>query len=432
MIRLLDSKEEGFREALKVIVGRGRGLAIEVEDRVKDILNTVRERGDEALLEYTERFDGITLKKERLCISKAEVEKALSSVSKDVIDLLQLAAERIESFHRSYIPTSWFTTEEGIILGQKIRPLKRVAIYVPGGKAIYPSTVLMNAIPARVAGVDEIVMATPPSKEGVSPLLLAAAEVAGVDRIYRVGGAQAIAALAYGTETIPKVDKITGPGNIYVATAKRLVYGEVDIDMIAGPSEILIISDGTGRAEWIAADMLSQAEHDELASAILLTTSRDMAEKVRMELELQLEDLTRRSIAEESLKRYGAIIVVEDIEEALQISNEIAPEHLELFVEDPFSILDRVENAGAIFLGPYTPEPIGDYVAGPNHTLPTGGTARFSSPLGVEDFLKRSSILAFSKEGLKRLGQCAIDLAKLEGLYGHGKSVAIRLEDAER
>ena len=431
MIRLLETKEEGSGEFLKGIAGRGAGLAAEVEERVREVLRAVREKGDEALIEYTERFDGVRLEKEGLAISEGEMEGALSSVPPKVLDLLRLVAERIEAFHRASIPRSWFTTEEGIILGQRVKALKRVAIYAPGGKAAYPSTVLMNAIPARVAGVDEVIMVTPPSRDGVNPILLAAARIVGVNRVYRVGGAQAIAALAYGTETIPRVDKITGPGNIYVATAKRLVYGEVDIDMIAGPSEILIINDGTGRAEWIAADMLSQAEHDELASAILLTTSREMAERVRAELEMQIEGLKRRSMAEEALRRHGAIIVVGDIEEALRISNEIAPEHLELIVEDPLSILDRVENAGAIFLGPYTPETLGDYVAGPNHTLPTGGSARFFSPLGVEDFMKRSSILAFSRKGLKRLGQYAIDLAELEGLSGHGRSVAMRMEERD-
>ena len=428
VVRVFDSRDGGFRDALEGILDRGRSLSTEVEGLVRSIILAVKEKGDRALLEYTARFDGLTLRREDLLLSSGEIKEAVSSLPEDVLDLLRLVAERIEAFHRGQIPGSWFTTERGILLGQRVRPLKRVAIYAPGGRAVYPSSVLMNAIPARVAGVGEVVMATPPSKGGVNPLLLAAAHVAGVDRVYRIGGAQAIAALAYGTETIPKVDKITGPGNIYVATAKRLVYGEVDIDMIAGPSEILIINDGTGRADWIAADMLSQAEHDELASAILITTSRDMAEGVRCEIESQLRGLTRRSIAEEALKRYGAIIIVDRLEEALSIANEIAPEHLELIVKDPFSVLDMVENAGAIFLGPYTPETLGDYVAGPNHTLPTGGTARFSSPLGVEDFLKRSSILSFSKEGLQRLGEYAIALAELEGLDGHGRSVAVRLK----
>ncbi len=431
MIRLLSSEEGSFKEAIREIVLRGEGLSQDVEGTVKEILEAVKDRGDEAVLEFTRRFDGILIGVEDLLVSEDELDGAFSGISREVREVLEIAARRIETFHRASIPRSWFITEEGIILGQKVRPLKRVCIYAPGGKAIYPSTVLMNAIPAKVAGVKEVFMATPPSREGIDPLLLAAARIAGVDRVYRVGGAQAIAAFAYGTETIPRVDKITGPGNIYVATAKRLVYGDVDIDMIAGPSEILIVNDGTGRASWMAADMISQAEHDELASAILLTTSRRMAEEVRGEIERQVEALPRRAIAEASLRRYGAIIVVRDLEEAISIANDIAPEHLELLVEDPFSILERVENAGAIFLGPYTPEPIGDYVAGPNHTLPTGGSARFSSPLGVEDFVKASSILAFSKEGLKRLGQYAIDLAGLEGLEGHGRSVSIRMEGTD-
>lgn len=309
-----------------------------------------------------------------------------------------------------------------------VTPIERIGIYVPGGKAVYPSTVLMNAIPARVAGVKEVAMATPPSENGINPYVLAAAEISEVDKIYQVGGAQAIAALAYGTETIPKVDKIVGPGNIYVATAKRLVFGIVDIDMIAGPSEILIINDGRGEPSWIAADLLSQAEHDELASSMFITTSKKMAEAVAKEVATQLQGLKRKTIAQNSIDRYGAIIVTKNLAEAADISNKIAPEHLELFVEKPFELLKKIRNAGAIFLGHNTSESLGDYMAGPNHTLPTGGAARFSSPLGVEDFIKRSSIIAFSPKGLKKLGKDVARFAEIEGLEAHGKSVVVRMK----
>jgi len=340
--------------------------------------NLIHQR--KALLKYTERFDKVRFANMRdaLC-TRQEIERALKNIPKRDSDIIKLAAKRIRAFHKKQLPKSWFFKEKnGTLLGQRVTPLERVGIYVPGGKAVYPSTVLMNAIPAKVAGVKEIIMATPPSKNGINSYVLAAAKIAGVDKIYKVGGAQAVAAMAYGTESIPKVDKIVGPGNIYVATAKRLVFGVVDIDMVAGPSEILIINDGTGAPSWIAADLLSQAEHDELASGILLTTSTKMAEAVAREVEKQLRELKREAIARVSIERYGAIIITKNLAEAADIANRIAPEHLELFVKKPFELLKKIKNAGAIFLGPNTPEPIGDYMAGPNHTLPTGGTARFS------------------------------------------------------
>lgn len=410
------------------LIRRVEGDTSRIEETVKEIIEDVRLRGDDALLEYTERFGGVRLRSGGLRVRSGEIKRALKKVSKRDLGILRLAARRIEAFHRHQIPQSWFTTEDGITLGQRVTPLERVGIYVPGGKAVYPSTVLMNVIPARVAGVKEVIMLTPPSKTGINPYVLTAGEIAGVNRVYQVGGAQAIAAMAYGTETIPRVDKIVGPGNIYVATAKRLVFGTVDIDMVAGPSEILIINDGTGDPQWIAADLLSQAEHDELASAILVTTSLKMAREVKREVTRQLRALKRKAIARTSIDKYGRIILVKDIKSAVKVANTIAPEHLELFVERPWEVLGQIENAGAIFLGPYTPEAIGDYLAGPNHTLPTGGTARFSSPLGVEDFVKRSSIITLSRKGLERFGRDVVRFSTLEGLEAHGRSVKVRLK----
>lgn len=427
MIKVTRSKSKAFERLMEEITSRGESDTSAVESAVRTILDDVRSRGDDAVEEYTRKFDGATLKK-RFRVSEREVNKAVKQVSKKDLEILELAAGRIEDFHRRQLTNSWFTTsEDGTTLGSRVTPIERAGIYVPGGKAAYPSTVLMNAVPARVAGVDEVVMVTPPGRDGIAPFVLAAAKVAGVDSIYRVGGAQSVGALAYGTETMPRVDKITGPGNIYVATAKRLVYGTVDIDMIAGPSEILVISDGTGEAAWIAADMLSQAEHDELASSVLVTTSREMADRVAVELARQIKELERREIAEASLRNYGAIIVARDMEEACGVSNRIAPEHLELFVDDPFEVLGMIRHAGAVFLGRNTPEAAGDYLAGPNHTLPTGGTARFSSPLGVEDFVKRTSVIGFSEKGIRDLGESVVRFAELEGLTAHAGSARMRL-----
>ncbi|MFQ5586175.1 MAG: histidinol dehydrogenase [Thermodesulfobacteriota bacterium] len=429
-MRIVEAGEKRFAGALNNILRRGEVDTSKVEASVRSILEGVRRRGDRALIDYTRRFDGIDLRRKgSLEVGRAQIEEALNQIPRGDRQLLQKAARRIRAFHRRQLPKSWSIRErDGALLGQRATPLERVGIYVPGGKAAYPSTVFMNAIPARVAGVDEVVMVTPPDKEGFNPYVMATAAIAGVDTVFQVGGAQAVGALAYGTESIPRVDKIVGPGNIYVATAKRLVYGRVDIDMIAGPSEILIVNDGTGEAAWMAADLLSQAEHDELASSVLLTTSREMAREVSREVTRQLRGLSRRAIAKESIKRYGLIIVTGDLDEAAGIANSIAPEHLELFVRSPFRLLKRIRHAGAIFLGPYTPEALGDYMAGPNHTLPTGGTARFSSPLGVYDFIKYSSVLSFPPRGLSRLGESVVRFTELEGLEAHGQSVSLRMK----
>jgi histidinol dehydrogenase len=426
-MRIIGSSDAGFKALLSEILKRGEQDTTLVEEAVKEIIAAVKAGGDEALVEYTRRFDKADIAGS-IEVPLKEAEKAVDSIPRKDLELMRLAASRIESFHKKQSENSWFTTEaDGTILGSRVTPLERAGIYVPGGKAAYPSTVLMNAIPAKVAGVNEVIMVTPPGRDGLNPYVLAAAHIAGVDRIFRVGGAHSIAALAFGTESIPRVDKITGPGNIYVATAKRLVFGTVDIDMIAGPSEILVINDGTGDASWIAADLLSQAEHDELASSILVTTSLKMAKAVSMEVEKQVKKLKRRDIAKASLERYGLIIVAKDLPEAASISNSIAPEHLELFVEKPFELLASIKNAGAIFLGQHTPEAAGDYLAGPNHTLPTGGTARFSSPLGVYDFVKRTSVISLSFDAIAKHGADIKRFASLEGLEAHGLSAEARL-----
>ncbi|MBW2511798.1 MAG: histidinol dehydrogenase [Deltaproteobacteria bacterium] len=428
MIRFLQFSDAGFEEAFRTISERGETTPVGILQTVEAILADVRERGDAALCEYTERFDRLKLDATTLEVSTAEIEQALAAVDRETLATLQLAADRIATFHRRQKEETWLTDDESDIrLGQMVTPLDRVGIYVPGGKAAYPSSVLMNAVPAKVAGVGEIIMVVPMPDGVVNPYVLAAAHIAGVDRIFKIGGAQAVAALAYGTASIPKVDKITGPGNIYVATAKRLVFGTVDIDMIAGPSEILVINDGSGEPAHIAADLLSQAEHDELAASILITTDEAFGRRVVDELENQLVLLSRAAIARQSINNYGAVIVARDLAEAAEFSNRIAPEHLELAVAEPFELLPQIRHAGAIFLGHNTPEAAGDYLAGPNHTLPTGGTARFFSPLGTDDFVKKSSLISFSKEGLERLGKSIVRIAELEGLEAHAKSVSIRL-----
>ncbi|MCD4688276.1 MAG: histidinol dehydrogenase, partial [Desulfuromonadaceae bacterium] len=374
------------------------------------------------------RFDALQLSAATVEVTAAEIDQVLASISDESLACLQLAADRIEGFHRKQKQESWLSTDEpDMLLGQLVRPLDRVGIYVPGGKASYPSSVLMNALPAKVAGVGEVIMVVPMPGGEINPHVLAAARLAGVDRIFKVGGAQAVAALAFGTESVPRVDKITGPGNIYVATAKKQVFGQVDIDMIAGPSEILVINDGSGDPQHVAADLLSQAEHDELASSILVTTDEAFALAVQQALGEQLTALPRQDIASRALARYGVIIVAGDLDEAIAFSNSIAPEHLELAVADPFALLPLIRHAGAIFMGHHTPEAAGDYLAGPNHTLPTGGTARFFSPLGVEDFVKKSSLISLSSAGLQRVGDAIVHLAELEGLTAHGRSVAIRI-----
>ena len=429
----LNINDSGFDQKFAAILARGEESGLEVEQVVLDIIADVRKRGDEAVLELSRRFDRVKAESvAELEVTAAEIEAAFALVSADDIAALRLAVTRVTRFHEKQKQQTWISTEEpDIMLGQKVTPLSRVGIYVPGGKASYPSSVIMNAVPARVAGVGEIIMVAPSPGGEISPSVLVAATLSGVDRIFRIGGAQAVAALAYGTATIPRVDKITGPGNIYVATAKKLVFGQVGIDMIAGPSEILVINDGSGNPAHVAADLLSQAEHDELASSILITTDRAFAEKVATEVEQQLTALSRETIARASWEKYGAIIVADTLDEVIAFSNRIAPEHLELAVADPFAILSQITNAGAIFMGHWTPEAAGDYLAGPNHTLPTGGTSRFFSPLSVDDFVKKSSIVYFSKGGLKRLGNDIIRIAELEGLEAHGKSVKVRLEDIE-
>jgi histidinol dehydrogenase len=430
MIRFLRFSDPEFHATFTQIVARGEEVSAEIETTVKAIIAEVRARGDAAVCDYTARFDRLSLSATTMEVTAAEVDAAMAAVAPQALSDLQLAAERIAAFHRKQKTETWLSTDENdVLVGQMVRPLDRVGIYVPGGKAAYPSSVLMNAVPARVAGVGEVIMVVPMPGGEANPYVLAAARIAGVDRIFKVGGAQAVAALAYGTATIPRVDKITGPGNIYVATAKRLVFGQVDIDMIAGPSEILVISDGSGKPAHLAADLLSQAEHDELASSILITTDEHFGRQVEIALVDQLRHLRRADIARQSLQHYGAIIVARDLQEAATFSNRLAPEHLELAVADPFGLLPQIRHAGAVFLGHHTPEAAGDYLAGPNHTLPTGGTARFFSPLSVDDFVKKSSLVSFSKEGLKRLGPAIVRIAELEGLEAHARSVSIRLKD---
>ncbi|WP_276356028.1 histidinol dehydrogenase [Cohnella caldifontis] len=403
---------------------------------VAEIVEAVRREGDEALLRYTAAFDKVALTPDRLRVGKDEIQAAYGRVEPEFLTALRQAAANIRAFHEKQKRNSWMdVSPDGTMLGMVIRPLRRVGLYVPGGKAAYPSSVLMNAIPAQVAGVPEIAMVTPPAtggREGIDPYILVAAAEAGVTEIYRVGGAQAVAALAYGTASIPAVDKICGPGNIYVALAKRAVFGAVDIDSIAGPSEIAVLADDSADPRFVAADMLSQAEHDEMASAMLITPSKALAAAVEAELARQVEALPRREIARKSLEQYGAILLVRDLEEGTEVVNRLAPEHLEVMTADPLELLGRIENAGAIFLGPYSSEPVGDYYAGPNHILPTNGTARFSSPLNVDDFVKKSSLIRYSKEALRRDSAGIATLARHEGLEGHARAVEIRWEGGER
>ena len=399
---------------------------------VTQIVADIKEQGDTALLAFTKKFDGVQLDAASLRVTEEEINAAYEKVNEDFLIAIREAADNIRRFHQKQMRNSWMDMEkDGTILGQIMRPLKRVGVYVPGGKAAYPSSVLMNVIPAQVAGVPEIVMVTPPAtggKEGIDPYILVAAAESGVKEMYRIGGAQAIAALAYGTETIAPVDKICGPGNIYVALAKRSVYGVVDIDSIAGPSEIVVLADDSADPAYVAADLLSQAEHDEMASAILVTPSAGLAEAVKAEVASQLSVLPRKSIAQSSIDQYGAILLVESLDEGIQVVNKLAPEHLEIMTDNPMSLLGSIENAGAIFLGAYSSEPVGDYFAGPNHIIPTNGTARFSSPVNVDDFLKKSSLIYYSKEALLSSGEKIATLARHEGLEGHARAVEIRLE----
>ena len=425
MIKIYDAKSTPIEE----ILPRENENTMEVESIVRDIISDVRKNGDNALFEYCRKFDKAELT--TLKVTDEEINNAFSETDDSFIETLKEAKANIEAFHSLQKRNNFVKNDkEGVILGQKITPIEKAGLYVPGGTASYPSSVLMNAIPAKIAGVSKIVMVTPPNKDGkIASPILAAAKIAGVDEIYKLGGSQAIAALAYGTESVPKVDKIVGPGNIFVATAKKMVFGVVNIDMVAGPSEILVIADKSCNPRFVAADLLSQAEHDKLASSILITDSFELAEKVQKELEVQIPLLPRAEICRESIDNNGKIIVTKDLSEAVHISNMLAPEHLELCVEEPFGLLNSVKNAGSIFLGKNVPEALGDYFAGPNHTLPTMGTARFSSPLSVDDFIKKSSFIYYTKDALEKDKNKVTDFAKREGLDAHAKSISIRFED---
>lgn len=429
-MRILHLDEESKQNLLADLLKRDPNNYSQYEDTVQEIIQAVRERKDEALFAYTERFDGATVNAANIRVTDAEIEAALAMVDPKLLDVMKKAMENIRAYHEKQKRYSWFdSSENGTILGQKITPLSSVGVYVPGGKAAYPSTVLMNIIPAKVAGVKRIAMVTPPGKDGsVNPVTLAAAHLAGVTEVYKVGGAQAIAALAFGTESIPRVSKIVGPGNIFVALAKKAVYGHVSIDSIAGPSEILVLADDSANPRYVAADLLSQAEHDELASAILVTTSMDLAKKVSAEIDGFLETLSRRSIIEKSLENYGYILVTDSLDEAIAAANDIASEHMEIVTRNPFEVMTRIENAGAIFLGEYSSEPLGDYFAGPNHVLPTNGTAKFFSPLSVDDYVKKSSIIYYSREALAPVHEEIETFANAEQLTAHANSIHVRFE----
>ena len=430
MINKFSTVDNDFDSELDSLIAWDSSIDEEISNSVKKIINDVRRNGDSSVLDYTKQFDSIMAKSiSELTISKERLKQAFDNLEKEQKDALSIAAERIKSYHQNQVQESWnYSEDDGTVLGQKITPLERAGLYVPGGKAAYPSSVLMNSIPAKVAGVEELIMVVPTPKGIVNELVLAAAYVAEVDLVITIGGAQAIAALAYGTESIPKVDKIVGPGNIYVATAKRQVFGQVGIDMIAGPSEILIICDGKTNPDWVAMDLFSQAEHDEDAQAILLCPDEKFIKEVESSISKLLPTMEREQIIKTSLEKRGALILTQDIDEAVKISNRIAPEHLELSVEDPESIIDDIRHAGAIFMGTYSSEALGDYCAGTNHVLPTSSTARFSSPLGVYDFIKRSSIVMASKDGANKLGKTASVLAYGEGLEAHAKSALYRTD----
>jgi histidinol dehydrogenase len=432
MIRRLETVGSGIAAVVRALERPPGAVDPEISRRVAEIVAAVRARGDAALLEFTERYDRVSLTAAQLAVAAPEYAAAEVAVGEATLASLRYAAGRIERFHRECAPRSWrMKDDHGSRLGQEVRPLERVAIYVPGGRAAYPSTVLMTAVPARVAGVREIVLVSPPGPDrSLHPAVLAAARIAGVTEAYRVGGAQAVAALAYGTETIRRVDKIVGPGNIYVALAKAQVWGDVGIDMLAGPSEVLVVADDTADAAFVAADLLAQAEHDPMARAVLLTPSSALRDAVAIELERRLAGLARREIAGEALARHGALVLTASLEEAVDVANRLAPEHLELQVADPERLLARVRHAGAVFLGRHTPEVVGDYVAGPNHVLPTGGTARFSSALGTEDFVTRLSVIEYTPEGLAEAGPHVGRLSRVEGLDGHGAAAAVRIARA--
>ena len=430
-MRILKLTKETQNNILENLLKRSPNSYGEFESRVNDIIQNVREKRDEAIFEYTLKFDGATINQDNIRVTEEEIKEAYEQVDPKLLDVIRKALVNIRDYHAKQKQYSWFDSDEsGIILGQKVTPLKTVGVYVPGGKAVYPSSVLMNVIPAKVAGVSNIIMTTPCGRDGkVYPSTLVAAKEAGVDAIYKVGGAQAIAALAFGTESIPKVDKIVGPGNIYVALAKKAVFGYVSIDSIAGPSEIMVLADETANPRFVAADLLSQAEHDEMASAILVTTSETLAEQVSVEVDKFVATLSRKEIIRKSLDNYGYILVADTMQDAIDTVNEIASEHLELVTKNPFETMTKIRNAGAIFIGEYSSEPLGDYFAGPNHVLPTNGTAKFFSPLSVDDFIKKSSIISYSKEALEPVYKDIVQFAECEKLTAHANSIRVRFED---
>ncbi len=429
-MKRLQVNDASLENMLETLLKRSPNQYDEYQQKVTEILEQVRQKGDEALFAYTKQFDGADISKESIRVTEDEIDEAYSLVDDGLIDVMKKSLANIRDFHEKQMQKSWIDTrDDGVILGQRVTPLASAGVYVPGGKAAYPSSVLMNIIPAKVAGVERIVMTTPPGADGkVTPVTLVAAHLAGATEVYKVGGAQAVAALAYGTESIAKVAKICGPGNIFVALAKKSVYGHVSIDSIAGPSEILVLADESANPRYVAADLLSQAEHDELASAILVTTSEELADRVETEIEGFLKQLSRADIIRKSLDQYGYLLVASDMEHAVRAVNEIASEHLEILTKHPYDTMTRVKNAGAIFLGEYSSEPLGDYFAGPNHVLPTNGTAKFFSPLGVDDFIKKSSLISYSREALEEIHEDIIRFAKAEGLTAHANSISVRFE----
>lgn len=430
-MRIVSLSKETKKSILNDLLKRSPNNYTQFEATVNEIIDAVRTKGDEAVFDYTLKFDKFALNAKNIKVTKEEIKEAYSKMDSALLDVIRQSAENIRAFHSKQLRNSWFDSkEDGTILGMKITAIAKAGVYVPGGKAAYPSSVLMNVIPAKVAGVGEIVMTTPPGADGkVNPGTLVAADIAGVDTIYKVGGAQAIAALAFGTESIPKVDKITGPGNIFVALAKKAVYGYVSIDSIAGPSEILVLADETANPRYVAADLLSQAEHDELASAILITTSEELAKKVSEEVDVFVQELSRTEIMQKSLDNYGYILLAENMTDAIDAANEIASEHLEILTKNPFDTMTRIRNAGAIFMGEYASEPLGDYFAGPNHILPTNGTAKFFSPVNVDDFIKKTSIISYSKEALEKVHHQIERFAESEGLTAHANSIKVRFEE---